>query len=99
MIRTGLLRHPSSETVALHVKHAIKTCGVIQDATAQAIASYYQTPNGHGSVFAALASGVSVDKDELLDACERESALWRTDPDQGNVEQLTCLFVWAAQKP
>lgn len=41
---------------------------------AAAIASWYQSPRGHGAVFAALASGADVDRVDLLDALSAELA-------------------------
>lgn len=97
-------RHWTSNDVygELGERHSIPTGSRIPDGMALAIASWWQAPAGTGRVLAALASGLPVDQDALLDdieATQRERAdsMEPGGPDHEDALALDALHHWAEE--
>jgi hypothetical protein len=73
-VSTGRVRHLLSEEVERAVTEAIEYGKVPSNAVAATIASWYQTPGGHGLTFALLQQGSEVLREDLSDAITSESA-------------------------
>jgi hypothetical protein len=68
---------------------------LILDSAALTIASWYQSPAGHGAVFAQFASTGSADADDLLEACEAEAG----DAEEGELfNAMGALSAWVIEK-
>lgn len=75
------------------VEHEIDTPGVISDESAVAIASWWQSPGRVGNVLASFASGVAVDRGDLL------NDVWDTMRDTGLFQRdLDALHMWVLNK-
>lgn len=68
-VSTDHARHSSGATLADAISSGTMTAG-----DAGAIAAQYQSPGGHGAVFATFASGMATDAADLLAAIDYESA-------------------------
>lgn len=67
------------------------TAGTLTPGDAGAIAAMYQTPSGHGAVFATFACGMATSRPELLDAVVAEFTNTR---DVDSRSELDALRVW-----
>lgn len=71
MIHLPGVRHLTSADVDAEVGEVGALGGSLTDAAAATIASWYQSPGTTGRYLAALASGVAVPADELIDDLDR----------------------------
>jgi len=96
-IQTSTTHQWTEPEVADHVR-AVQSAGdrEIADEAAVTIAAWWQSPGTVGHVLAALASGVRVDLDDLLDDIRltRKEATTSTDRND-----LDCLATWALHHP
>lgn len=94
-ISTHRARHSGSDTVAA----SIASGQPLTDADAAAIASYYQTPAGHGLTFAMLAQGSPVESADVLAAIAAELSTVTPARDNDGSEdyraELGALEAWA----
>lgn len=89
LISTSGARHSSSREVAAHIAAGLW----LTDADAAAVASWFQSPRGHGLTFALLAQGSQVDSADVQAAITAELALPSTDVDV--IPELLALAAWA----
>jgi hypothetical protein len=83
--------------MAQHATMPHESMREISDASAVAIASWWQAPSGTGYVLAGFASGCVVDRDELLDdiaATRREAdAEYHTDEERTALDCLSTFVL------
>lgn len=94
LISTGNVRHSTSVEVAYRLAHNPP----LRDADAAAIASWFQSPGGHGATFAALASGAAVHDHYLLIAITAELESGEHNADPHVAVELEALAAWAGRK-
>lgn len=93
MISTNGARHSTS----LEVSSRIAMGATVRDGDAAAIASWFQTPRGHGLTFALLAQGSDVARADVLAAIVAESAIPGVDAAVG--AELDALATWTRSQP
>lgn len=88
-VTTDHARHSTS----LEVASRLAMGATLQAGDAAAIASWYQSPAGHGAVLAQFASGRPTSRGELLEAVLRELV---SAPDDQRAE-LSALVTWVRE--
>lgn len=90
LISTNRTRHATSREVAARIASGES----LHRADAAAVASWFQSPRGHGLTFAMLAQGSAVERRDVLDAITAEMNAPTTD---GAVAaELLALAAWAS---
>lgn len=89
LISTNRARHSTSREVAARIAQGES----LHRSDAAAVASWFQTPTGHGLTFALLAQGTPVDSADVQAAITAELALPTTDVDI--IPELLSLAAWA----
>ncbi len=92
-IQIGHVQHMVSRQVDAEVQRHVLTGEHISDECAATIASWYQTPNGHGLTFARLCSTGRAQASDLVDACtwEAQTGMYA----HADREALIALKQWA----